>query len=391
MNDRRADIIIVGAGIQGAALAFHLAGRGADVLVLERQVPGSGSTRRASGFIRMHYDLESEARLAWAAFPWFEHWADMVGTGDCAFVNTGFLQLVPPAYGAALRANVGMHQAVGIDARTVGAADVAALVPGIVIDDIEVAAYEPRSGYADPSASAVGLMGAACERGARLEQGRLVTAISTVGDHISGVDTDAGRYTAPVVVDAAGTWAGQLAATVGLDIPLRVWRHDTFYLELPEDRDPHFPIVLDHARQVYFRPEGGDQVLAGTETANELGGSPDRAYARIGPDAIAGLRERLAARLPWMVDSPLRSAHGGQDGMTPDQRAIIDRVGPDGLYLLCGFSGSGFKTAPATALGMTELILDGAATSVDISAYRLDRFTRGELLIGEHAYPHLWQ
>jgi sarcosine oxidase subunit beta len=92
-----------------------------------------------------------------------------------------------------------------------------------------------------------------------------------------------------------------------------------------------------------------------------------------------------------MADSPLRSAHGGQDGMTPDQRAIIDRAGPEGHYLLCGFSGSGFKTAPATALGLAELILDGAATSVDISPYRLDRFARGDLLIGEHAYPDLWQ
>lgn len=388
---RRADIIVVGAGIQGAALAFHLAGRGADVLVLERQTPGSGSTRRASGFIRMHYDLESEARLAWAAFPYFEHWTDMVGAGDCGFVNTGFVQLVPPAYAAALRGNVEMQRGLGIEARTVDAADVAALVPGIATDDIEVAAYEPRSGYADPAASAIGLMAAARGRGARLEQGRLVTAVATEGDRVVGVDTDAGRFEARIVVNAAGPWAAQLALTVGLDIPVRVWRHDTFYLELPPGREPLFPIVLDHARQVYFRPEGSGQVLAGTETANELGGSPDRPFTAIGPEVITGLRGRLVSRLPWMAGSPLRSAHGGQDGMTPDQRAIIDGVGPEGHFLLCGFSGSGFKTAPATALGLAELILDGAATSVDISPYRLDRFARGELLVGAHAYPDLWQ
>jgi len=391
VSSRRAEIIVVGAGIQGAALAFHLAGRGADVLVLERQTTGSGSTRRASGFVRMHYDLESEARLAWTAFPYFEHWADMVGCGDCGFVNTGFVQLVPPAYTPALRANVAMQQALGIETHAVQAAEVAELVPGITSDDIDVAAYEPRSGYADPAASASGLMEAALCRGAHLELGRTVLAVTSAGDRVSGVDTDAGHYEAPVVVNAAGPWAAQLASTVGLDIPLRVWRHDTFYLDLPQGRDPRFPIVLDHARQVYFRPEGSDQVLSGTETANELGGSPDRPYAPIGPDAVSRLRERLVSRLPWMAGSPLRSAHGGQDGMTPDQRAIIDHVGPDGHYLLCGFSGSGFKTAPATGLAMAGLILDGTASSVDISSYRLDRFERGQLLIGQHAYPDLWQ
>jgi sarcosine oxidase subunit beta len=170
-----------------------------------------------------------------------------------------------------------------------------------------------------------------------------------------------------------------------------VWRHDTFYLARPADRTGGFPVVLDHARAVYFRPDGRDGLLAGTETANALGGSPDRTFDAIGDAEVSALRDRLESRLPSMAGAALRHAHGGQDGMTPDQRAIIDQAGPEGLYLLCGFSGSGFKTAPATALGMAELILDGAAHSVDIGAYRLERFERGSLLIGEHAYPDLWR
>ena len=117
----------------------------------------------------------------------------------------------------------------------------------------------------------------------------------------------------------------------------------------------------------------------------------DRGFDPIGDAEIAALRARLEARLPWMAGATLRTAHGGQDGMTPDQRAIIDRVGPDGHYLLCGFSGSGFKTAPASGLAMAELILDGAAHSVDVSAYGLERFAAGAPLVGEHAYPDLWQ
>lgn len=386
-----ADVIVVGAGVQGAALAFHLSGRGADVLVLERDRAASGSTGRSSGFVRSHYDLASESALAWASLPYFEHWADLVGAGDCAFVVNGFVQLVPPQINDHLRANVRMLQALGVETWTVEPEEVAQLVPGIITDDIEVAAYEPRSGYADPAATAQGFLAAAQMRGSRLEQSRAVTAITTRADRVTGVDTDRGHLSAPVVVNAAGPWAPALAATVGLDLPIRVWRHDTFYFDLPSGRDTRFPTVLDHARQVYFRPHGDDEVLVGLETANELGGSPDRPYADIPAEAAEIHIDRACQRVPWMRGATFRSAHGGQDGMTPDQRAIIDRVGPEGHYLLCGFSGSGFKTAPAVGLGMAELILDGASSSVDVSPYTLARFERDELLTGEHPYPDLWQ
>ena len=388
---RTADVIVVGAGVQGAALAFHLARRGVEVLVLERSSIGAGATGRSSGFVRMHYDLESESRLAWASFPYFEHWSEMVGGGDCAFVNSGFLQLVPAALTEHLRANVAMMQNLGIDTRLVDAAEVAELVPGAATDDIVAAAYEPRSGYADPAGTAAGLISAARQAGARLEQACVVRSISSTGDTVSGVDTEMGVFSAPTVVNAAGPWAGALAATVGLDIPVEVWRHDTALMGLPEGRNHRFPIVLDHAHKVYFRPEGREQVLVGLETANELGGSPDRPFSPIGADVTEELISRVCARVPWMKAGTMRTAYGGQDGMTPDQRPIIEQAGPRGHYLLCGFSGSGFKTAPATGLGMAELIVDGAATSVDLSPYTLERFSTGELLIGEHAYPDLWQ
>jgi sarcosine oxidase subunit beta len=339
----------------------------------------------------MHYDLDSEAQLAWSAFPTFEHWDEVVGVGHCGFLATGFLQLVSPEHAESLRWNVARHQALGIDTHVLDATEVARLVPGIATDDIVAAAYEPRSGYADPGATAAGLLAAATRRGARVETGPLVTAVAVEGGRVVGVDTDAGRFAAPVVVNAAGPWAARLASTVGLTIPVRVWRHDTYYLQAAGPTDVAVPIVLDHARQVYFRPHGRDQLLVGLETANALGEEPDRPFEPIGDAEVATMRARLRSRLPRMADAPLRSAHGGQDGMTPDQRAIIDRVGPEGHYLLCGFSGSGFKTAPATGLAMAELILDGASHSVDISGYTLDRFKTGALLVGEHAYPDLWQ
>jgi sarcosine oxidase subunit beta len=386
-----ADVIIVGAGVQGASLAFHLARRGARVTVLERGTVGAAATGRSSGFVRMHYDLESESRLAWASFPYFTEWRDRVGAGDPGFVRTGFLHLVPDALAAHLRANVSMQQRIGINTSVVTPVEVGGLVPGAITDDVAGGAYEPDSGYADPSGTAAGFMAAARAHGASLMQGCRVASVAVAGEAVAGVETESGRIAAPIVVDAAGAWAPELAASVGLDIPVQAWRHDTAYFGLPDDRAADFPIVIDDVNQVYFRPEGSEMMLVGLEAGNELGGSPDRPMAPMRQAIVEEMIARLCARVPWMVAGTLRTSHGGQDGMTPDQRPILGRAGPDGFILACGFSGTGFKTAPAIGACLTELILDGQATTVDIGAYGLERFAEGRLLVGEHAYGHLWR
>jgi sarcosine oxidase subunit beta len=386
-----ADVIVVGAGVQGASLAFHLARRGARVIVLERGSVGGAATGRSSGFVRMHYDLESESRLAWASLPYFTHWADLVGVGDPGFVRSGFLQLVAEDLAANLRANVAMQQAIGIPTSVVGGAEATALVPGAVMDDVAAAAYEPESGYADPSGTAAGFIAAARAIGARLVHGCRATAVSVAGEAVIGVETDQGRFSAPVVVDAAGAWAAELAATIGLEVPVQAWRHDTAYFGLPEGHRPDFPIVIDDINQSYFRPEGREMMLVGLESGNVLGGAPDRPIEPMRPSIVEEMIARVCARLPWMAGGTLRTSHGGQDGITPDQRPILGRAGPDGFYLACGFSGTGFKTAPAVGACLAELILDGRASTVDISGYDLGRFGEGRLLVGEHPYGHLWR
>ena len=386
-----ADVVVVGAGVQGASLAFHLARRGAHVVVLERGTVAQGATGRSSGFVRMHYDLESDARLASASFPYFRDWAERVGAGDCAFVRTGFVQLVPAAQDALLRANVAMHQRIGIDSRIIAPSELAALIPGIVTDDIASAAYEPNSGYADPSGTTAGFIAAARSLGARLVQGCRVTGITVSGGRVSGVETDKGPFAAPVVVDAAGAWAGELAAMIGLDVPIQPWRHDTAFFGLPGGRSPDFPILIDNPNEVYFRPEGREMMLAGLEIHNEVGGSPDRPLGALQPMIVDEMIARVCARLPWMSAGTLRSSHGGQDGITPDQHPILGQAGPDGFYLSCGFSGTGFKTAPAIGACLAELILDGRPTTVDISGYDLGRFAAGRMLVGEHPYGQFWR
>lgn len=386
-----ADIVVVGAGVQGSSLAFHLARRGADVLVLERETVASGATGRSSGFVRMHYDLESEARLAFLSFPYFLAWDEIVGAGDCGFVKTGFLEIVPSDQVGNLRANVEMHRAIGIDTRTVGPDEVAEICPGIVTDDVVAAAYEPGSGYADPTGTATGFLAAARRHGARVVQGRRATGILVEGDRVVGVETDAGTVSARVVVDVAGAWAGTLAATAGVDVPISTWRHDTAYFGLPSGRRADFPIVIDEINGDYFRPEGSELMLVGLEAGNEIGGSPDRPLLGLREGSVDGMIEGVCRRVPWMETGTLRTAHGGQDGITPDQKMILGTAGPDGLYLVCGMSGTGFKTAPAIGATMTELILDGRTTLADISDFALDRFAAGRPIRPEHSYGMIWR
>ena len=384
-----ADAIIIGAGIQGASLAFHLAERGLHPVVLERATAAAGATGRSSGLVRMHYDVETDARLAWWSHGVFSNWNDRIG-GDCGFVRTGFLQLVADDEGDALRANVEMLRGIGIPTTTIDAQGVRALMPGIAVDDAAVAAWEPESGYADPTSATNGFLRAAADRGARLVHGAPVTAVRADGGHVIGVDTPAGSWDAPVVIDAAGAWAGRIAAMVGLELPLDVWRHDVAYLLRPAGIGRH-PAMIDFANAFYIRSEGPSLTLIGLEDGNELGSSPDRPT----DTAAIGFPERAAARicrrLPGFEDAGLQSAHSGQDGLTPDQHPIIGPAGPDGFYLDCGFSGTGFKTAPAVGHCLAELIIDGAPTTVDLRPYRPERFAQDDLVRGEHPYAPVWR
>ena len=385
-----ADVIIIGAGVHGTSLAFHLAERGTSVIVVERATIAAGATGRSSGLVRMHYDLLAETKLAWASFPYFTDWATRVG-GDCGFTETGFLWIERPDGEARIRANVESHRGLGIDTSIVVADDIARLAPALALDGDEVAAYEPASGYADPSATAAAFMRAARDRGARLVQGAEVTAISQSGGHVTGVETTRGSFAAPVVVNAAGGWAARVAAMAGLDIPVTVWRHDTGYVSVPSAVVRPIPVVIDNARDMYLRPEGGELVLIGLEDGNILGGSPDRETADAEPGFRDMVTDRVVQRLPGLADGTFRAAHSGQDGLTPDQRSMLGAAGPDGFYLDCGHSGTGFKTSPAIGLAMAELILDGAATSVDITPFEPGRFAEGKLLVGEHGGTPIWR
>lgn len=384
------DLLIIGGGIHGASLAFHLANRGLKLAVLEKNVIASGATGRSSGLVRMHYDLEAEARLAWESFQWFRDWQARVGAHPCGFTRTGFIQLVKRQDVEALKGTTAMLQRVGIPAMLVTADDVKRLAPGFLTDDFDLAAYEPESGYADPVSAANAFMTAARARGAVLVQDCAVTGITLQSGRVTGAATTQGNYSAPIVVNAAGAWARRVCEMAGLDLPLGTWSHDVMFVHRPPElRLPH-PTVIDFPNSMYFRPEGG-LTLVGLEDGNPLDESPDNDSDHAHAGFVERAIERLCRRVPPMERGGLHSAHGGCDSITPDQHPALGPIGPQGFWLDTGFSGTGFKISPAVGLCLSEWILDGAPKTVDISIFTPTRFAEGRQLTGEHPYESLWR
>ena len=383
------DVIVIGAGVHGASTAFHLAERGAKVLVLERAAAASGATGRSSGLVRMHYDLKAESALAWHSYQYFIDWEARVG-GDSGFTKTGFVRIVPRDQEQNLRANVADMLDLGIPTKIIPASDVRAVAPMLTTDDFDVAAYEANSGYADPTSTCNSLLAAARRLGATYRHSTTVEAIEVEGDRVVGVRTAKGSISAAVVVLAAGGWSGALAKSAGVDMDIKVWHHDTGFVKRPTAGGGGLPVVIDDINELYFRPEGSGLALIGLEDGNRIDDRPGD-DARSDPEFVEHMVDRLTHRVPDYAQAGFQGAHGGSDGITPDQRAVIGRYGPDGLIFQTGMSGTGFKIAPSVGLAVSELALDGRAKSVDISIFDPGRFAAGKPLRGDHPYGDLWR
>lgn len=390
MGRDTADVVVIGAGIHGASTAFHLAEAGLSVRVLERRAIASGATGRSSGIVRLHYDRDAETQLAWASFAYFRDWADRVG-GDCGFVRTGFLRIVPTRYETALVANVERGQRLGIPSLLITADDVARLAPAFDVSDFSRAAFEPESGYADPTLACTSLLAAARRRGAEVSHDAEVSGIISSGSTVTGVRTARGVIATERVVVAAGAWSADVGRMIGLDLPITVWHHDTAFVERPPAVAYH-PSLIDDIHSLYLRPEGRHLTLVGLKDGNRIGGRPEEEPAT--DPAFAELAaERACRRIPGLAEGGLQSVHAGIDGITPDQRPIIGAAGPDGCYLQTGFSGTGFKLAPAVGACVAESITTGRATTADVSSFALERFASGATAPREepYAYAPAWQ
>src|SRR5499427_11015007 len=198
-----ADVVVVGGGVNGASIAYALAARGVKVVLLEKGALASGASGRSSALIRMHYTNEWDARLAWASFPVFRHWPEIMG-GPPVFTHTGFVNVVAPQYADALGKNVAMLRGIGVNTVALTPGELRDLQPFANVDDIGAAAWEPESGYADPATTVDGFARRAAELGAHIRQWTPVQKILTTESRAVGVETSAGRIDAGAVVVAAG-------------------------------------------------------------------------------------------------------------------------------------------------------------------------------------------
>lgn len=384
------DAIIIGAGVVGTSIAFHLAERGLKPLIVERRTVASGATGHSSGLVRMHYDLRAESELAFVSFKqYFSNWRERVG-GECGFMQTGFLQIAKREHEDKLRGNVANHQRIGINTSVITADDVKKLFPDLLTDQFDFAAYEPDSGYADATLTTNSMLEAAKRMGATLIQNCEVTGILASGGRVSGVTTTRGDLSAPIIVNAAGTWAAHIGRMAGVDIPFQTWTHDVAFLHRPPSLG-RFPAVIDDTINCYFRPEGSALILAAGEDESLRNEPPDAEDQTPTPNFLDNLIDAMLKRIPKLEESGLHSIHVGRDGISLDQRPILGMAGPEGFYLACGMSGTGFKISPAVGASMSELILDGKPKTVDISPFRFERFAEGQLLKGEFEYGHIWK
>jgi sarcosine oxidase subunit beta len=387
MSAAPARVLVVGGGVMGASIAYHLASRGADVTLLERAALCSGPTRHSTAIVRLHYTQELLVRMAAHGLRVYRDFEGEVGA-TAGFTQTGMLFGVAEEERELLEANVELGRREGVDTVLVSAEDVHAVDPRVVADGMAFC-YEAESGYCDPYLAARAYASAAERAGARIEEG---TPVESVGD--GSVETAAGLREVDAVVVAAGPWSARLLEPFGYELPLTAAPAEVGRYRLPKAFGTAPPAVADFsAAAVYFRPSAEPGFL-------EVGSlAPEHADEPVDPDRpVEGARAAtlhsyagaIAARLRGAENGHWRGAWTGIYDVTPDWQPVIDRVpGTDRVYVAAGFSGHGFKLAPAVGLSIAELVLDGRAQTFDLGLLNAERFARGQLVEGRYGYSVL--
>ena len=371
-----ADAVVIGGGVMGCSILFNLAKRGVtNTALLERDVLASGSTSRSQAILRMHYSNEVTTRLAWDSLAVFRDFEEMVGIPS-GYTKTGYFVIVGPEDREAMEGNVAMQRSVGVDTSLVTAEDVREIAPMVETADGESFAYEPDSGYADPYSVTTGYANAARDMGARVLAGSPATGVEITGDRVTAVLTAEGRIETPIAVVAAGPWSGPFLESIGVEVDLRPIRHQVIMLRRPHDIVPDHPIIGDVVNDMSPRPDAGNLTLIGV--GEDEPAEPDSYNQGVDMSMVEQTFEKLTKRMPGMAQALFRGGWSGLFTTTPDWHPALDRVdGIDGLYLSVGFSGHGFKLSPMIGVVMSELIVDGQASSIDISQLGLDRFEQG--------------
>ncbi len=382
------EIIIVGAGAVGSSIAYHLAALGhTNVALVDRGGVAGGPTGSSSAIIRQNYSNELTARLALESVRFFKEFAERTGD-DCGYRATGCVSLAGVEEQAALATNVALQQRVGIDVRLVSLDDVRTLAPGISVEGVAAATYEPAAGYADPVLTAQGLVEAARAKGVRVRLQAAAQSVTVTDGRVTGVVTEAGPLGAERVILATGPWTNTLLGPVGASLPIRVTRHPVCVYERPDDFLGLHPVVGDFPNGVYLRAEGERLTLAGSlDIGPDDDVDPD-AFATVSTfDEAATLGELAARRYPALGRANSRGGWAGVYDVTPDWHPVVDEiVEARGLYVAAGTSGHGFKLSPALGEHIARLLTGDALARTQLRPLRRSRFAEGSLMRSQYAH-----
>ncbi|MEP6815676.1 MAG: FAD-binding oxidoreductase [Marmoricola sp.] len=369
-----ASVVIIGGGVMGVSTAYHLAAAGVDdVVLVDRDAFGSGSTCKAAGGVRAQFSDRINIELGLHSLQTFETFGDQFDQ-EIDLQQVGYLFLLDsPDDVTAFEQNVSLQNELGVPSRMISVAQAKRMSPLIESEGLLAAAYSPTDGHCTPESVVLGYASAARRLGARLIADCAATGIETANHRILAVETEGGRIETDTVICTTGPWSQEIAAWVGVDLPVTPVRRQVVITEPIPGLDPYTPFTIDFGSSFYFHGESNG-LLIGMSDPEETPG-----FKLMRSDAwLSGLGETMQRRTPSLVDTGIVSGWAGLYEMTPDHNALIGEADEVDRFLYAtGFSGHGFLMGPAVGEVMRDLYL-GAKPFVDISALHARRFRQSE-------------
>lgn len=376
---KTADVVIIGGGVMGASTAYHLALKGCrNVVLLEREsFFGMQATGRCAGGIRYQFGTEINVRLSLLSLPMLDRFEEELGQPvDLRYCGYLFL-LTDEKDVEVFRQNVEMQHRLGVQTEWLEPAQIGEMAPLLNLEGVLAGAFHARDGLADPNGVTQGYASGARRLGARLLTDVEVTGIHVEGGRVRGVATTHGEVATPVVVNAAGPWAGVVGGMAGVDIPIVPVRRQIVVTAPLPAIPPDFPFIIDFAQSLYFHREGPG-ILTGMSNPNQ----PVSFDQSVDQEWELAHLEAAMQRLPILEQAGLASRWAGLYEVSPDAHPILGHISQvEGFYCIGGFSGHGFQHGPACGLLLAEEILDGKAHTLDITSLDLDRFKEGREII----------
>jgi sarcosine oxidase subunit beta len=374
---KTADIVIIGGGVMGASIAYHLADRGVkNVLLLEKeQFFGQGATGRCAGGVRYQFSTEINIRLSLISLPMLERFEDEIGR-RIDYRQCGYLILLSNQKDLEqYKHNVRLQHSLGVQTTWMEGDEIRDLLPMMNLEDVLAGTFHAKDGLVDPNSVVMGYINAATRFGVQTLSGVEVTGIQTQADKVVSVETTAGVVDTPIVVNAAGPWASLVGRLAGIEIPITPLRRQMLTTTPLPDIPPDFPFVIDFAQSLYFHREG-EGLLTGMSNPHEEPGFDQEVDA----DWEITHLEAASTRMPVLEQAGLLSHWAGLYENTPDAHPIFGTTPIRGFYICAGFSGHGFMHGPVSGKIMSEIILDGQSSSLDVSMLDFARFEGGRLI-----------